>query len=115
MRKTGLCVLIMALVLAGCAANGGENPLDAVGDKLEEGLDKVLTTSAAVIARQEAVAIALRHAGVTEDRVTGLRTEYEPDEGQGHYEIQFTADGWEYEYEIAANSGKIICFEKENE
>ena len=113
MKKPGICLLLSALVLAGCA-NGGKNPLDAVGDKLEEGLDRVLTTAEVAIGRQEAVAIAFHHAGVAEDRVTDLRTEYEPDEGQGHYEIQFVADGWEYEYEIAANSGKILSFEKEN-
>ena len=70
--------------------------------------------SAAAITREQAVSIALEKAGFTENQVTQLRTEYEIDDGIPRYEIQFRQGRWEYDYEINANTGDILSYDKDD-
>ncbi len=65
------------------------------------------------ITAQEAKAIALAHAGLTENQVRGLRAELDLDDGVAEYEVEFTAGGYEYDYEIDTASGKIRFWDKE--
>lgn len=62
---------------------------------------------------QEAAAIALTHAGLTEADVTRLRTRLEKDDGVLLYEVKFCTETQEYEYEIHAISGRILDWEAE--
>lgn len=62
---------------------------------------------------QEAAAIALTHAGLTEADVTNLRTRLEKDDGVLFYEVKFCTETLEYEYEIHAISGRILDREAE--
>lgn len=62
---------------------------------------------------QQARDIALADAGLT--TATFERTEYDTDDGVPEYEIEFHADGWEYDYEIHAETGKILSSDKEKE
>ena len=57
--------------------------------------------------------IALAHAGLDRADVRFERTEFDKDDGVPEYEIEFTADGWEYSYDIHAETGKILSSEKE--
>ena len=68
-----------------------------------------------ILTAEEAQGVALSDAGVTAQQVTHLRTEYDVDDGVKEYEIEFYCDGWEYDYEIHAESGKIISKNKEKE
>lgn len=65
------------------------------------------------ISAAEAKAIALAHAGLTADQVKGLRAEYDRDDGRPEYEVEFRVGNWEYDYEIHAETGKILNWEKE--
>ena len=65
------------------------------------------------ISAEEAKAIALAHAGLTADQVKGLRSEYDRDDGKPVYEIEFRVGNWEYDYEIHAETGKILDWEKD--
>ena len=56
----------------------------------------------------QALAIALAHAGLTEEQVTRLRVEKDIDRGITLYEIDFDYGGYEYEYEIRVSDGKIL-------
>ena len=67
------------------------------------------------ITAEEAENIALNHAGLTRDQVRFDRTEYDKDDGVPEYEIEFHADGWEYDYEIHAETGKILSSEKDRD
>lgn len=108
--KIGILFVVLALVLAGCSANSVSEKLDDMGDKVEDGLDKMLNTiTTATITQAQAVTIALEHAGVPQSQITGLKTEYEAD--SGHYDVRFLLNGQEYEYEISAKDGKILSFE----
>ena len=67
------------------------------------------------ITREEAEAIALTHAGLTGTEVSGLYTELDLDDSIYKYEVQFYYDVWEYEYDINAETGDIISFDKDKE
>lgn len=66
------------------------------------------------ISKEEAETIALEHAGLTADKVTRLHTEYEIDDRVPMYEVQFYYDHWEYDYDIHAETGEILSFDKDD-
>lgn len=63
---------------------------------------------------EEAQAFALDHAGFTADQVKFLRAEFEIDDRIPHYDIEFHEGHWEYEYEIHAETGAVLSFEKDD-
>lgn len=87
---------------AGAAGNGSASPA------MSQGL------SQAAITKEEAESIALEQAGLTADQVTGLRTEYEIDDGVPRYEVQFRQGRWEYDYEINADTGEILSYDRDD-
>ena len=61
------------------------------------------------ISKTEAKEIALRDAGLSENDVTITKCRIDFDDGVEKYEVEFrTADGYEYEYEIDVETGKIL-------
>ena len=70
-------------------------------------------TQPAYISKEEAKTAALNHAGLSAADVTGLRAEFDYDDGTAEYEVDFRSGGWEYDYEIHAETGKIIKWDKE--
>ena len=71
--------------------------------------------SAAKLTKEEAESIALSHAGLTAGEVTRLHTEYDVDDGVPEYDVDFHAGGFEYDYEIHAETGAVLKAEKERE
>ena len=67
------------------------------------------------LSAKEAENIALKHAGLKRENVRFERTELDTDDGVPEYEIEFYADGWEYSYDIHAETGKIISSEKDRD
>ena len=67
------------------------------------------------LSREEAIAIALKDAGLEESQVSRLKAEFDVDDGVPQYDVEFKHDGWEYEYEIHAESGKILKWDKEKD
>lgn len=65
------------------------------------------------ITAERAVEIALAHAGVTNKKAKFTKTQLDSDDAVPNYEIEFVADGYEYDYEIAVADGKIIRAEYE--
>lgn len=65
------------------------------------------------ISEEAAWQIALEHAGLTRDQVTGSRIEFEYDDGRPEYKVEFYHDRTEYEYEIHAETGKILSYERD--
>lgn len=61
-----------------------------------------------LITMDKAIEIALKDAGFTEKDVTGLHAELERDDGVRIYDVDFYQNGKEYDYEIHAESGKIL-------
>ena len=129
-----LLVLSLLLSLAGCGAAGAARSLDAAEDRLEEKLDAaedsveravrraVIPEPASApaesvfdpVTKERAEQIALDYLGLSKNQVTRLHTEYEIDNGTGHYDVQFHSGDWEYEFEIHAETGKILSYDKES-
>ena len=63
---------------------------------------------------EEAKAAALAHAKLSAGEVSRLQAEKDKDDGVTYYEVSFRHNGWEYEYEIHAESGKILSWEKDD-
>lgn len=89
------------------------------GAILEREVDgvKVLTVPASgsteYIGLEAAKEIALRHAGFSLEAVTFTEAKLDVDRGVYAYEIEFIADGFEYEYEIHATNGSVIEVDRE--
>ena len=66
-----------------------------------------------VISTEHAKAAALSHAGISEVDAKWYRTEIDRDNGRRVYEIEFDAAGYEYDYEVDAETGEIVKFDKE--
>lgn len=66
------------------------------------------------IGKDAALEAALQDAGVTKEEATRLKTSKDRDDGRMIYEIQFDANGTEYDYEIAAEDGTILTADTES-
>ena len=131
-----LITALMVPALAGCqtaenrveaAGNAVESKAESVGETLKEAVgtataprtapapDTVPTASTEnAITIEVAQDIALKHAGFTADQVRHLRVEPELYDRVPHYDVEFREGRWEYEYEIHAETGDILSFEKDN-
>ena len=140
MKKRSCAALLLAsltvLILAGCAPAEAAKALDFAEDRverrmeaLEENVERAVEEAirpapaprAAYVPEdfeglrpEEAQSIALEHAGFFADEVHRLRTEFETDDRIPHYDVQFSRDYREYEYEIHAESGEILSFEMDD-
>lgn len=85
----------------------------ANGRAIDGTLSSGSTSDKAYIGAAKAKSIALSHAGLTESAVFDLDCELDYEYGKMVYEIDFEANGAEYEYEIDAISGEILLFESE--
>ena len=65
------------------------------------------------ISASRAEEIALDHAGVSKAEAKFLKSNLDIDDGRYKYEVDFYANGYEYDYEIDAESGKVIDSDKD--
>lgn len=63
--------------------------------------------------KDEALAIALKHAGLTEAEISRVKCEYDLDDGVPQWEVEFRVGKMEYEYAIHAETGTILEWEKD--
>ena len=77
--------------------------VDTVGTPSEKGY----------IGRDAAKEAAVKHAGLEPQQVENARVELDFDDGTMVYEVEFCADGWEYDYEINAEDGSVLSCDKE--
>lgn len=115
MKKSMFALLLLPVLLTGCATR---ERLDNVQSKTQRLMDDAMesgamNTTVTLISGAEAEEIALNHAGLTKDQVTWLRAEYEIDNGRPQYEVEFHYEQWEYDYEIDAETGEILGWDKE--
>ena len=65
------------------------------------------------LTEEQALAIALEHAGLTEEQVSYLNAHLDRDDGRWVYEIEFREGRIEYEYAVNASNGKIVDYDKD--
>lgn len=68
-----------------------------------------------LITKEEALAIALEAAELSEEDIRDLENEFEKEDGVPSYEIEFNTVDSEYEFDIDAKTGEILEFEKDLE
>ncbi len=64
-----------------------------------------------LLTKDEALKIAVEHAGYTVDSVSRTKVKKDNDDGRLVYEIKFKADKTKYEYELDAYTGDILNWE----
>lgn len=67
------------------------------------------------ITEADAKKIALDHAGLKEADVKRLTVKKDTDDGRTHFDVEFFKGDYEYDYEIDAETGKIVDYSKEKE
>ena len=72
-----------------------------------------LPDKTALITKEEAQAKALERAGLTAESVNRVKSELDYEWGVWKYEVEFRHEGFEYEVDINAETGKVTKFEKE--
>lgn len=126
-------VLCIVGLLAGCSVRETVRTLDAAEeaverqlDQAEDGMEKNIRDAAKpaqtpaavlpenVISTEEAQEIALKQAGFTANQVSLLRVEFDYDDGIAQYDVSFREGQWEYEFEIHAETGEILSWEKDD-
>lgn len=63
------------------------------------------------ISKEDAMRIALQSAGLGETQLTQSDIEFDCDDGIITYEVEFHANGQEYEYDINAETGEVLKYE----
>ncbi|MDR1043367.1 MAG: PepSY domain-containing protein [Clostridiales Family XIII bacterium] len=85
------------------------------GKVLEMDVDRHALQKGKFIGVKKAKNIALKKAGLKASQVTFTSAHRERDDGRDLYDIEFCHGDWEYSFEIAATTGRIIEWEKDYE
>ena len=135
-----LMIFALLLTMVGCSAANAVQMLDAAEDKVEAKLDAAeeklkaavpaplpvetrptpvenipaVTEPAGKLTREQAEKIALDYLGFTADQVIRLHSEYEMDDGIPQFDVEFHQGDWEYEFEIHAENGRILSYDKDH-
>ncbi len=68
-------------------------------------------TATKTITQEQALDIALKHAGYKKNQVSFPRVHLDYDDGIQKYEVEFYVGFCEYNYDIAASNGQIIGYD----
>ena len=79
------------------------NPKNAVEEVSATGT----ASQNAYVGGERALSAALSHAGLTQQAVRGAEVDFDYENGRLVYEVEFAADGREYEYDIDAVTGEV--------
>ena len=107
----------LMLALTGCGrgdVRAAERKMESIGETMMQAVDPVQTAAHNLITREQAQNIALEHAALAADQVTGLRTEYDTDHGYPEFDVEFRYGNREYDYEIDAETGEILSYSVED-
>ena len=74
-----------------------------------------LSSDSTQITIEQAKDIALKHANLTSDQVSFIRTESDIDNGVKKYNVEFYSGNTEYDYEIDAANGNILEYDQDVE
>ncbi len=90
-----------------------ENSTTASVSSVTNQTSQTTSVSSSDIDKDKAKQIAVKDAGLKQSDVNFIRVEFSIDDGVKHYEVDFYADGVEYDYEIDALSGAVLKRESE--
>lgn len=84
-----------------------------VGNSSDTSQSQNTSLPQAKISADEAKEIALAHASVAASEAAYIKVDTDYDDGRLIYEVEFVVKSIEYEYEIDADSGNILDFDRE--
>lgn len=104
---------------------GCSEQIDRAEEMVEKGMETVRgaaeiigermnTNSRELISKERAEEIAINHAGLTSEQVSGLRSEYDFEDNVPMYDVEFYYGQTEYDYKINAENGEVVSFDMEN-
>lgn len=93
----------------GTAASGSSN----TGSTSSTG--STASASTTDIGEAKARSVALNHAGISESSTSYIYAKKDWDDGRSVYDVEFWADGKEYDYEILASNGTILSYDYDAE
>ncbi len=114
-----LLAVVLMLTLSACAAvpRSTTDPLspDKADEKAQVQNDTAPANQTAeqLISRDKAIEIALEHVGFDKTQVTELEAELDREVTVTEWDVDFKQGGYEYSYDINAQTGEIIKFDKE--
>ena len=119
----GLAVLALIVFLNACSPVQAEKKLEQFENKVEQKIDAVQdsvtaiapTAAPGMLTSEDAKAIAVEYAGLTGQQISRLSARYEIDDRIPQYDVEFYYDGIEYSYEVHAETGEILSFEKDTD
>lgn len=105
LKTLGIAAAAGVLIFSAACKNTGtiETPVNQAS-----GTQASTKAAESSISLEKAIEIALAHAGVSRDDASFTKTQLDSTDKVPHYEIDFIADGKEYDYEVAVSSGKIL-------
>lgn len=130
-KRIGAVLMVLALVcaLGACGHRDWEDvveapfevaeamieaPFEAAENAVEAAVDRTLTSDAGDIGEEQAKALALAQAGLTENEVADLRANYELDDGVPQYDVSFRQGFWEYDVDIHAQTGAVLSYDMDD-
>jgi len=123
-------IALLAIVISGVVISGvvtahawpGSNPPAPVGGPISTPSTTTQTqpvqqtsAPASPVDEQQAIAIALAHAGLTADQVTLVRAHQDYEDRTPVWDIEFYAGATEYDYEIAVDTGAVHSYDRDIE
>lgn len=116
---SALVILIMSSLIMSACTNAGTNngemepPATQAPQDANENTGTYQNQSANIISSDDAKSVSLAHAGIAAENAVMYKSKLDRDDGKRVYEIEFYAGEYEYDYEIDAQSGEILKFDKE--
>lgn len=117
-------IVVTAFALGGCSNQSGTSPAPTTAETVTAATQAPATAAPATTApataapaqdqgsasvtQEDAVNTALADAGFSAADVQFTKKELDTDDGVKKYEINFIKDGYEYEYDISADTGAIL-------
>ena len=119
MKEILISAILVVLTFSGCATLERLESIRSTGEKLigpdpDSAAMATLETLPGILTPEEVRDIALKDAGLTLGQISRLQVEYDPENGQPRYEVEFHQGPWEYHYEIDARAGTILEQEREH-
>lgn len=113
-RNIGFTAVTAAFCLVMLAGCGSQTTGQGSGTPLSQTTPAVQMPSE-YITEEQARALALEHAGVSENEASFVRTHMDWDNGKWKYEVEFYKDTAEYDYDVDAVTGEILSYDYDAE
>ena len=106
---------VAALAVPALAATSNRSVQATTASSTSAAPAAAATQSSSYIGEAKAKEVALNHAGLTSSAVTFVRANLDWDNGRAEYEVEFYANGKEYDYDIDAVTGDIRSYDYDAE